>query len=277
MYDMHQHFYVRPGRLSKAFSLILFLLILANLLIDFRYQHSTGEIRGWLRVFSLDGERNLPTAFNVFLLLINSVLLLLIAAQRAAAKRLESISWLVLSAGFVFMGMDEAWTIHEDLIGPIRQQLGNKHLGLLYNAWIIPGFAIVALVGLIYMRFLASLPRSTRVGFILAGFIYIAGALGIEALDGKYLEAHGNDFIYKLSTILEEGLEMSGLILFNYYLLLYISKQFGSVRLTFTGKTVSQMQAAPSASPEAIPMKPSRVPLPPLLPVAQQASQQKRG
>jgi hypothetical protein len=273
---MHQHFNVRAGRLTKALFLILSALVLINVLISLQFLHGTGEIRGWARIFSLDGERNLPTAFNVFLLLANASLLLLITACVAQKKLMQAAPWLILALGFLFMSMDEAWTIHEDLIGPVRQQLGGKHMGLLYNAWIIPGIAIVALLGLSYIRFLVSLPRATRIGFIISAFVYLSGALGMEALDGDYFEAHGNDFIYKMYTIVEEGLEMAGMILFSKYLLHYIRLQFGTISMKVASQASTERQPA-KATPDSKPVETSLSLLPPLLPVSgQRKSDQQR-
>ncbi|RYY66405.1 MAG: multidrug transporter [Chitinophagaceae bacterium] len=170
----------------------------------------------------------------MFLLLADAVLLFVIAARAIRERLVESLGWLTLSIGFVFMAMDEAWTIHEDLIGPIRQRLGAGHLGLLYNAWILPGIAVTGLIGLAYLRFLKALPRPTRIGFVLSAVIYLSGALGVEAIDGSYFEVHGNNFTYKVLTMVEEGLEMSGLILFCRYLLQYIRSQYDSIQFTFS-------------------------------------------
>ncbi|GAB4092643.1 hypothetical protein [Flaviaesturariibacter terrae] len=230
---MHFHVLVRTNRLTNGLFLALGLLIVANVLICLPYLHRTEEIKGVARILSLDGERNLPTAYNVFLLLADAVLLFVLAARAVPKGLLKALAWLTLSLGFVLMGMDEAWTLHEDLIGPIRQRLGNRQLGLLYYSWIIPGLAVAAVVGLAYLRFLMSLPKPTRIGFVLSAFIYLSGALGMEALDGSYFESHGNNFVYKMLTIVEEGLEMSGLILFCRYLLNYIEATCGSISFRF--------------------------------------------
>ncbi|TCJ13385.1 multidrug transporter [Flaviaesturariibacter flavus] len=264
---MDQPVYVRATRVTKALFLILFVLIAANLFVEFRQPPGAGDVRGWQRIFSLDGERNVPTAFNVFLLLFDAALLLLITRQVARGKRLKGLPWLILTVGFVVMAMDEAWTLHEELIGPIRQRLGNKHLGVFYNAWIIPGIAVALLVGLSYIRFLAALPQRTRIGFIVSGIVYLSGALGMEALDGYYLETHGKNFYYSLSTMLEEGLEMSGLILFSYYLLDYISQHYGTISFTFT-RGAFQRILSPRISPESRPVNGGTSVTPPLLPVA---------
>ena len=255
---MRQHFPVRINRLTNGLFATLFLLIVVNLLICLPYLHRTEEIQGVARIFSLDGERNIPTAYNVFLLLADALFLFVIAAWKVRNGLMKSLGWLVLSFGFVFMSMDEAWTIHEDLIGPMRQELGSKHFGLFYNAWIIPGGIVAALVGIGYLRFLLSLPKVTRIGFIVSGLVYVSGALVMEAFDGNYLEAHGNNFDYKLMTILEEGLEMSGLILFCRYLLQYMRMQCDRIEFTFG----QPARARAAARRLRVPAPPQGIPVP---------------
>ena len=70
-----------------------------------------------------------------------------------------------------------------------------------------------------YARFLIHLPRRTCVLFLLAGAVYVGGALGMEMVAAVYDQSHGyeNAVTASLSTV-EETMEMLGLVLFNYAL-----------------------------------------------------------
>jgi hypothetical protein len=94
--------------------------------------------------------------------------------------------------------------------------------GFLYFAWVIPGILVVALLSIAYLRFLGHLPLLTRLRLILSGSIYVAGALGMELVGGYVADYHPNQSVMRgaLSTI-EEFLEMSGIVLLIYTLLIY--------------------------------------------------------
>ena len=75
------------------------------------------------RLFSLNGERNVPTLFSVFLLLLAASLLAFIATLKKKSHDPYALKWTVLSAGFIIMAIDEAWSFHESLGPPIRALL----------------------------------------------------------------------------------------------------------------------------------------------------------
>jgi hypothetical protein len=61
--------------------------------------------------------------------------------------------------------------------------------------------------------------------FILAGLIYLSGAIVIETVGGHYVTVWGHDSIrYVLCTTAEEFLEMIGIVVFIYALLKYMTK-----------------------------------------------------
>lgn len=90
-----------------------------------------------------------------------------------------------------------------------------------------PALVIVALVALSYIGLLRALPRQFLVLFATSGAVFVAGAVGAEWI-GSELGRHqlGNDasWAYQLVVIVEEGLEMAGIALFIYALLLYIAR-----------------------------------------------------
>ena len=235
---------IKPAAITKILGIILIVVVIANLVACFPYMNKVADIHGIGRVFSLDGERNIPTAYNVFLLLVPAALLAFITYLHWKQTGKFSWYWAILAFGFTFMSMDEAWTIHEDIIDPLKEKLGNKngthHLGLLYNAWVLPGLGVVLLVAISYIRFLMKLPRKIAIAFFVSGVIYVTGALVIEALDGAYEEVHGNNFIYKMMTTVEETMEMLGLILFIKALLEYLALTYSDIKFTLVPKAPRQ-------------------------------------
>lgn len=160
----------------------------------------------WLLPFlSLSYEANLPTWFSSCLLFSCGVLLAAIA-HSAGAQR---VAWWALSAIFLYMSLDEATELHEHLGG----MFGTG--GVLYFDWVIPAAVVVAVVGVSFIPFLRSLPPATRNRFIVAGAIYVSGALLTELPLGYWTERAGDDnFTYALIDFVEETLEMVGAGLF---------------------------------------------------------------
>ncbi|MEQ1655857.1 MAG: hypothetical protein ABL960_09185 [Nitrospira sp.] len=151
--------------------------------------------------------------------------------------------WMILAGGFFYLATDEGWSLHERLIDPVRGLLGHGDLGIFYYAWVIPAMAGVALLGVAFLGFLFRLPSSTRWSFIIAGSLYLGGAIGIEMLGGRQNELHGwENLTYQLFAHLEESLEMAGIILFIHTLLRYLVERYPDIRLLTHELSPSQSQ-----------------------------------
>ncbi len=126
--------------------------------------------------------------------------------------------------------MDETCGFHEMTIKPLRAALNAR--GFLYFTWVIPGAAFVFIFVLVYLRFFFNLPAKIRRGFLIAGTLYVGGALGMELIEGKYKDFYGKqDMTYVTMMTIEELLEMIGTIVFIHILMLYISSYVKDVRI----------------------------------------------
>jgi hypothetical protein len=225
---------VPAKRCALALSLIVLLLVAASLgasylaLVPVANPFLLKARESVIRLVWLDGECNIPSWFSSCLLFIASQLLALITL---AHRRDRSVSrWLLLSLIFLFLSLDETAQLHELSIAPLRDTFHTS--GLLRYPWIIPGGIAVAILGVSYLRFLGNLPRNTRRLFVAAAVIYVGGAVGLEALSGRQSSLHGeHNLAYHLIITAEELLEMTGVVVFIYALLDYISHQLGTVRL----------------------------------------------
>ncbi len=118
-------------------------------------------------------------------------------------------------------------------MGPLQRQFGLG--GWLYFAWVIPGAAFVLAFVLVYLRFVANLFKPFRTLFVASGAIYVCRALGIELIGGVHADHFGqNDIAYVLITTIEEALEMDGLVLFIYTLLLYLESHEEALSVRFS-------------------------------------------
>ncbi|WP_027949435.1 hypothetical protein [Haliea salexigens] len=204
---------------------ILFLVVASSLGVAwFIVNAPIREIPVWINLFNLNLEANIPTLFSSLQLLLAAVLLAGIAYGHR--KQQESfLLWYVLATIFVFLAIDETAALHENLTVYVRTTLGTS--GYFYYAWVIPYGIIAALVAGLFARFLIRLPRRSGLYFAGSGTLYLAGALGVEMLGGKYISSPGaEELTYTIIYTLEESLEMVGIAFFIYALLDYVTREF---------------------------------------------------
>jgi hypothetical protein len=211
---------------------VAFLLVLASIggqLTKYLLGHD--HVYGLVRLFYVDAEQNIPTLFSVLLLFCAALLLTVITVLKKKEKDPDVSRWANLAFGFLFMAVDEASSIHEKLVTPVRGLLGDGPIGIFYFAWVIPGIAVVFVLTLFFLRFLLRLPAKSRVTFMVAATLFIGGALGLEFVGGRYAELHGHgNLTYSMIATVEESLEMAGVIVFIYALLKYIADNYNEVR-----------------------------------------------
>ncbi|RJQ33092.1 MAG: hypothetical protein C4562_01370 [Actinobacteria bacterium] len=176
----------------------------------------------YIRLVNLDSEANIPTWFAVILLLCCSTLLFLIGVSARKNGNKDSVYWKGLALLFLYISIDEASRIHELSIKPLRHLFNVS--GYLYFTWVIPGLILVIVIVLLYLKFFVNLPQ--KICNLIAGAwgLYVGGALGMEAIGARYISHVGSvDMLFVMITTIEETLEMLGLILFIYALLIYLS------------------------------------------------------
>ena len=87
---------------------------------------------------------------------------------------------------------------------------------VLYFAWVIPALALVALVAVASVGFLARLPRATAVGLSLSAACFVLGAVGFEMMSAAEGQRDGfqgfESLRYDVVVAIEELLEMVGVL-----------------------------------------------------------------
>jgi hypothetical protein len=229
---------LHPSAVARALALVAFLLIVASIagqLSKFLLGH--GRTKGFVFLFDLNREGNIPAFFSVLLMICAAFLLGVLAILDRQRNTPNTLHWSILAGGFLCMAFDEAFAFHERLIEPICLLLGDRHLGVFYYGWVIPGITLVILIALLLMRFLLRLPSGTRFRFLLGAFPYLGGSLGVEMIGGAYEESYGRENLtYSMISTIEESLELAGLIVFIYALLAHISSSYKEVRFRFYGE-----------------------------------------
>ena len=216
---------ISPKKVFKRFFYLIILLLLANILgLISKYYFDQEYFIALIQLFDFNIENNIPTLFSSFILIFSSILLAFIASTHK--KQYSSYyPWAGLSLIFLFLSVDEIASIHERLGAQFRIAFNTS--GLLYHAWVIPYGVILVVLIIVYFRFLVHLPKGTRNLFIVSGTTYVTGALGFELLGGWQNDLYGsNNLTYSILYTCEEFLEMLGIVIFIYALLVYITKQF---------------------------------------------------
>lgn len=192
--------------------------------IEYDWMRPTaGDITGnnILDFFNLNEENNLPTFFSVFMFLSCFLVLSIISVQKRATNDRWATRWLILTVIFVLLPLDEFAGVHE-LVG-YRLRVIFDLGGWLHYAWVVPGAAFVVLFGAYYASFLMSLRRETAVLMLVAGVMYVGGAIGVEVFAGRYAELNGKEnMTFQMLSIAEETLEMLGLAVFLFSLLRHL-------------------------------------------------------
>lgn len=209
----------------------LFVLLLLSLGGTFlTYGTQSGALHKLATLFLFEEERNLPTVFNVFLLVAAAAALGTVAMFRFASGDRWRWHWLFLAAWFLLMSYDEAAQVHEKL-GTLVE--GVTHTtGFLAFAWVIPGMAAVLVIGLAFVRFLLALPGRSALLFLVAGAMYVFGAIGMEMIEAKVFTQTGLDTAtFSLLATVEETFEMAGLIVLLHATLGILTGPGGALRV----------------------------------------------
>jgi len=218
---------------QKIVRILLTITIVLNLLGLLRsiFEYVLGFEFGYelLEVFDLNDEQNIPAWYASAILLLCSLIIYLIYLYKQSHQDKYRQHWLWLGIIFAYLSLDEAISIHENF--KLRFLFAKDHI--LYNdSWVIVAGILVAIFVLSYRRFLQHLPHKFSQLFFLSGFIYVLGSGGMEVVGSFTQNFYGKaSMVHAVAIVLEEFLEMIGIVLFIHTLLLYASSFIGTMRL----------------------------------------------
>lgn len=191
-----------------------------------------------LPLFFVGNDQSVPSWYASVILLLCSVLLAVITHAERGDGAGRSLPWGILAAVFLYLSVDEGVGLHERM-GPLGgATLEAAGLGSevpISRTWVIPAAALVLVFVLAYARFFLALPGRIRALFLVAGALFVGGALGMEVLTDLYVYLNGGTGSLTIlqnvaRTVLlphvEELLEMLGVVVFVHALLLKASSSF---------------------------------------------------
>ncbi|MGH7927163.1 MAG: hypothetical protein ACREQV_05160, partial [Candidatus Binatia bacterium] len=147
----------------------------------------------------------------------------------AIEKRLARVKyWRVLGWLLIVLSLDEAASLHERT-GLLFNNLNLT--GALQYAWVIPGTALIVVAGLWFLGFFKQLEPRLRNNLMMAGGLYVTGALGVEFLEGAVASgavfgAIGEEGLaYNTVVVVQELMEMAALVILISVLFQEIKRQ----------------------------------------------------
>jgi hypothetical protein len=176
----------------------------------------TAELLAWdgfPAKFRLDRELAFPAWYASILMAATGGLAWWVGAVEAGLERRSAIGWRLLGILFVYFSADEMVGIHERIADGLGS-LPNPG-GLLTFRWVVVGIPLVALAGALFLPFLRRLPRRTAVALVIAGLVFVVGAIGMEMLGGAAYTLAGRKrtVLYIALMTMEEALEYLGVLL----------------------------------------------------------------
>lgn len=180
--------------------------------------------------FDINHEPSVPAWYSSSALLASSALLLLTGVARMQERDRFYLHWLGLSAVFLGLSVDEAAMFHEGINTALSWQADTE--GVFYFPWVIPALSFVAIVGFCYIRFLRHIDRRTAAFFLVSGAVFVMGAVGMEMCAGPFVEMYGQlSAPHMICEVVEETLEMLGIVIFIYALLDHLARCVPPIRL----------------------------------------------
>ena len=167
-------------------------------------------------MFFFEFEKNLPTLFS-------SVLFLIVAACFQKISTVEQHTkqyWNGLSYLCIFFACDEWFSIHEVTLS--THGIGIFNLPI----WVMTYISIGIITTLFLIPFLKKIPKQLFFYMVTAGLVFVTGAAIVESI--TYTDSGINNFFtarYQIGILLQDGLEIAGLIIMINGAFKFLSKQ----------------------------------------------------
>lgn len=215
---------VRRRVLQVLIVIAIALFALHYVVMFFRFVLERPSLYGFSVFLNVDEEESLATFLQMINLLGAAVLLYVVGHRVRRLGQPHAFAWSALAAIFLYLAIDESTLLHEHLILPLQRAFDAG--GIFYFTWVIVAIPLLVVFLVLYIPFLRDLEPRTRNRFILAGTVYVAGALGVEMASGVWAEERSFiDPVYLMVFVpIEEGLETAGQLLFLSALMAYVAR-----------------------------------------------------
>jgi len=186
-------------------------------------------VRGAFEMLDLNAEATLPAWFSSGLWILAAALAAAIAKLRGLVGVPFANHWKGISALFLFLSVDEAAQVHENIGRLLWKYVITEASGIHYYVWTMWGIGFVAVAAAVFLRPVLALPPRIRLGIFASAAVFLAGALGFE-MTGAAVESgalsipmlQGTGWLWTLLIVAEETCEMLGASLLCYFLLRHL-------------------------------------------------------
>ncbi|GAA4731478.1 hypothetical protein GCM10023328_08210 [Modestobacter marinus] len=237
---------IRPRRLVAVLTGAVVLLGAVSLTLNLLVlQAADSPAAGLLDLLSVNREGNLPTWFSSALLLSAAAAVAGVGAWAHRVRDRWRWHWTVLAAVFGYLSVDELVRLHERA----NHQVGKvvEPTGVFTFGWWLLAAPLVLLFAAAYVRFLRGLPGRIGLLMVVAGTLYVGGAIGMEMVGSWLADDRGTllSTPYVLATTAEEVFEMLGVVVF-----LYAVTTYANSRMTVVDVPVAPAAALPVQAPD---------------------------
>jgi hypothetical protein len=179
-------------------------------------------------------EGNLPTWYSSVLIILAAALTALVGKVEKAAGGPHIVHWWGLALVMAWISIDEMLRLHERIEHLIPSWMTDPFGEWIHvHPWVLFGLLFVVLFAIAYLPFLRDLPARTRRWIVGAGLVYVLGAVGGESLHGIINTYYGGGVLTSLANLLEETLEMVGIVIFIHGLLSHLTSEDSGFALRF--------------------------------------------
>lgn len=200
------------------------------------------DLMGFVRLFGLGQEANVPTWYSSVTLLVAAAMAGMAGLHQRHAGSPVWWHWLLLAGLLTLMSLDESSAIHESLSVEVAYRMFGVAAAAVpwyvYYAWITPGAVVLGLVLWMLSSLWRSLLPPIRHQFTRAATTYFTGALGFEVLEAAWFAQVGTqNFVYSLLWTTQEFLEMTGVAALILALFDQLTLTRATIALRFGGPT----------------------------------------
>ncbi len=189
--------------------------------VDLGNRADPGSLHSLLFLFNADDEFSIANWYATIALMFVAMLLTAVGLIKRSNMLAYRWYWIGLGIIFVVLSVGDAAVLNDRLVRP-SQNLFHP-TGFFYFGWVIPALFLVFVFVLLYLRFFLDLPPRIRRLFFIAAALYVGGALGLEMVASNYSQNLGQEtFIFSLMSLVEETMEMVGVLTLIYAVLSYI-------------------------------------------------------
>lgn len=193
--------------------------------------------------FNFHSENNFPAFISALFLMLAGILSLIMGYSKSSGENRYHEKWKVLGYLFFFLACDEAIQIHEVISRGIRSNFGEQLPDFLHYAWVIPYALLVIGAVSYFFKFVWNLPRRIRNLILMAGSVYVFGALGVEVVESYVFSQVGVDNLwYQFLVTAEESMEMLGVTIMCYALVDHLSSH--AIEIQFKAAPVKQARVS---------------------------------